>query len=1025
VAVADVMSGPVTPPGGLNPAANPLAGDARGAMRTADNCVIPSRDKMESRRGSDLSSYATSVATQKTAEFYSDTLFVSTSTTLERDGGSSFTNIGSYAAPSGCSMKFVGTQGKEVNGDLYFTTSAGVYSMDSTTATPALSGIPRPGDFLVSPYVSALTQLTGNVNAGWLPKNSAVAYRAILGRKDASGNIKLSAPSGRLVVVNPADVTVAIGGLVRATNVVTATVTSHGFRYNDTVSLTLTGGDVGNFNASNNVVVSQPPTNLTATQFQWNETAANYVNVASVTITSGSKNVLLAVDVPSGIVAGDFVQLYRTFDVSGSGTDPGDECYLAYERVLTSTDISNGYVTITDTTPTAFLQDPLYSNANSGDGEQAANDRPPLAKDICLFDGRVFYVNTTGRHRLHLRLLGVGSGVSGLQTGDLVAINTGVWVAGSTISFTAVTQYNAARNIADTVATLVYDSTYKALGFGWKTYATHDGDNGTGGILVEETGVGGTFSESALSASNPTALYAGSSRAAAWADAMPNVFTVTSGASTHRASNVVTVTTGSSHGFTTGQVVMLARRMALGDAADANFSLGLKTIASTPSGTTFTYAETGSNANLSASTPYYVYATTFKSTADTLPLMYSKPGLPDAVPLLNFIQDIPRGQTVLRAAPLREMLYVFLTNGDIWTVAGSYPYRVEKFDGTATLIAEASLVEHNNRLHCLTTQGVVAVSEGGVEILDEAIKPDLLPLIAAETAAGTLGSIRACSYESEHQYRLYLSTTSSFYVYVYNSLYRRWTRQTDGRSWGVVRRSTNRLYEGHTSLGRFWLERKAFTRSDFADYLGFFDGGTRATSTSITGAATAFAGQAAIGDVLNDNANSYWLVTAVGGTTGNQSITASIDTRYDALGQEVGDYMADNPGAHLYVYRPITNTLSWLHDSEGSPQMEKTWRDLVLHFSRHSVSSSSATFSAIDGSTAGTATIAPAAPTAYSFASAPTLPISRRINVDDNTAYVMTTPQLAPGMTVAECFAVWTLLGYTLEPTEGSERLVT
>lgn len=83
------MKTPVTPPGGINTAVNPFAGDARGAMRQADNCVIPSKDKMEPCRGGTLSSYATSSAPTTIGEFYNDTLFVQHGTKLSRDGGSS------------------------------------------------------------------------------------------------------------------------------------------------------------------------------------------------------------------------------------------------------------------------------------------------------------------------------------------------------------------------------------------------------------------------------------------------------------------------------------------------------------------------------------------------------------------------------------------------------------------------------------------------------------------------------------------------------------------------------------------------------------------------------------------------------------------------------------------------------------------------------------------------------------------------------------------------------------------------
>lgn len=1007
LAVADVMKTPVTPPSGLNTAANPFASDARGAMRQADNCVIPSKDKMEPRRGSDLQNYAMSSAPSTIGEFYNDTLFAQHGTKLSRDTGSAFTELGSYSPPSGASMKFIGGQGKEVNGDLYFTTSAGVYTIDSVSGTPRLAGIQRPS------RVSIL-HTNGNVDAGWCPKDAAVAYRALVGRRDANNNIKLSAPTGRIIAVNPADLTIAIGGLVRNTNVTTATLSAgvtHTFRTGDKLSLTLTGADIANFTASNNVVLS-----VTATTIAWTEVAANYVNVASVAITSGSKSFAPRVLLQSGhVIAGDFVQLFRTADVTGSGSEPGDECYLAYERTLSAADVSNGYVDIADTTPSSFLDTPLYTNDNTGDGQQAANDRPPLAKGLCAFDGRVFLLNTTGRHRLGIRLLGTGSGVSGLQTGDVIAVNARAYIAGT--DFSVYTDSSASQNIDKTVADLSSVFGGDPLVLGVTSTVTHDGDNGTGGVQIEEVALASTFGDNSYAAGSFNAIHAATSRISAFGDRLASLINVTE-ASTTRTTNVVTLTTGTAHGFTTGDVVALC--VSVDSGVDSNFPAGLKTVASTPSATTFTYAETGANATMSS--VYYVYATTYKSIADTLPVMYSKPGLPDAVPLLNFIQDLPRGQTVLGGAALRGSLYVFLANGDIWTISGTYPYRVEKFDGTATLIAEGSLVEHSNRLHCLTTQGVVAISESGVEILDEAIKPDLLPIIAAETLAGTLGSIRACSYESDHQYRLYLSTTSSYAIYVYNSLYRRWTKQSDGRAWGVVRRSTNKLYEGHSTLGRAWVERKTYTRSDHADSLGSltFSAGSGTTATSVP---TAFSGQIAVGDILNSG-SSYWTVTAVTGSVGTQSVTGTRNSDYGDGGVELGAW-AGAGGGTVTIFRAFTSTLQWLHDSHESPHNEKQWRDLVLHFSRHSVSSSTATFRAIEGSSAATGTISATAPQAYSFATAPTLPISKRVNVDDVDTPTQVSPQLAVGMTVAECFAMWTLLGYTLEVEEGTERMVT
>ncbi len=112
-----------------------------------------------------------------------------------------------------------------------------------------------------------------------------------------------------------------------------------------------------------------------------------------------------------------FYQVYRTAVIQAnpltldalSLVDPGDEQYLVIEDFVTTTDITNGFVNITDITPDDFRAGGalLYTNPVSGDGIEQANEKPPFARDICLFKGYTFYANTKTRHRLNLSLLSV------------------------------------------------------------------------------------------------------------------------------------------------------------------------------------------------------------------------------------------------------------------------------------------------------------------------------------------------------------------------------------------------------------------------------------------------------------------------------------------------------------------------------------------------------------------------------------------------------------------------------------------
>lgn len=78
------------------------------------------------------------------------------------------------------------------NKNFYFTTSEGVFKLDSITATPTQSGAPQG--------LSGTGALTGS--SGFMANDTAVAYRIVWGYKDANNNLILGAASDRIIVIN-------------------------------------------------------------------------------------------------------------------------------------------------------------------------------------------------------------------------------------------------------------------------------------------------------------------------------------------------------------------------------------------------------------------------------------------------------------------------------------------------------------------------------------------------------------------------------------------------------------------------------------------------------------------------------------------------------------------------------------------------------------------------------------------------------------------------------------------------------
>jgi hypothetical protein len=172
-------------------------------------------------------------------------------------------------------------------------------------------------------------------------------------------------------------------------------------------------------------------------------------------------------------------------------------------------------------------------------------------------------------------------------------------------------------------------------------------------------------------------------------------------------------------------------------------------------------------------------------------LEYSLPGQPEAWPITNRLLVGTQKTRVQRAVALRDKLYVFLDGAGVWTVSGSAPYyRLDELDSTAVLLARDSVVVHAGRIFALTTQGVVAISDAGVEIVSEDIADQLREYLVF--GAGDNAGAFAVSNEPEDRFELWVTAsptdvfgTAATICFAYNSKLRRWVKWTGSRTCGV------------------------------------------------------------------------------------------------------------------------------------------------------------------------------------------------------------------------------------------------
>lgn len=223
--------------------------------------------------------------------------------------------------------------------------------------------------------------------------------------------------------------------------------------------------------------------------------------------TAGSAStVTLTWYLPSGSqpVAGWFYQIYRTKQtafVSMVAQDPGDEEYLVVQKTLTSSDISNGYITYTDVTPDALLGQTLYTNP-SQQTIAGSNFAPPLAKDITYYQGNMLYANTLTKQQAIINMITTPT------VTDTITIGGVVYTADSsqnvaTGHFKVFSSGTPGENIDNTARSLVrVINGYASNTSYWAIY-TSQYNSLPGQITLQERAIGGIAF--AITSSNGTA----------------------------------------------------------------------------------------------------------------------------------------------------------------------------------------------------------------------------------------------------------------------------------------------------------------------------------------------------------------------------------------------------------------------------------------------------------------------------------------------------------------------------------------
>lgn len=416
---------------GLFVQANSFSAVPDGGFEYCDNITISRDDLVTKRRGLSTfialteTSYLPTTYTWPAPYCYHLVFFDSAPVYFTETRGEDGTFIRSrifYGSETSTTLTAISTgsysfqdvyRSAQASSNLYFASSnLGVGKLTGSTAAATLAGVPSGLDLEVS----------ASSTVGIFTPDNQLAYRIFFGLTDANENRIIGAPSELTTIINSMNTGIAA---TETSLTVTVTHTAHGL---DTLDVVV----VKNADATG-VDGEYSITKIDANSFSF--------VIGSITGTLSEldygvyKTPSLTATLPAGLTSSHFYQVYRSSLSGSDDVSPDEDLQLVIEATLTSTDITNGYITVSDQIDDIFKGAYAMTNPNTGDGILQANEIPPLCQDLAFFSGSMFYANTESKYSVSVDLISVSS--STFAADDTISITDGTTTRTYTAKATA------------------------------------------------------------------------------------------------------------------------------------------------------------------------------------------------------------------------------------------------------------------------------------------------------------------------------------------------------------------------------------------------------------------------------------------------------------------------------------------------------------------------------------------------------------------------------------------------------------
>jgi len=879
-----------------------------GALYRANDVVIDRDSVAASRRGQAL--YATLGEAPEKLFYYSEYLLALYGSTLsyDFDGSGTFTDYSGTFDPPGSGIKI---KSLESNQNFYLATVEGVKKLDSPTGTWQSSG------GIKALYGTATTQ-----SPGFMSNNVQVAYRMVWGYRDANDNEIIGAPSQRLVVTNSSGVTVDV---VTTWNIPAEITTSYFYRIyrsGESAGVSYEPDDEVQKVKEDFVTAAE----ITAGTFSFTDNVPDALRGAYLYTNPSQEGILQSNEPPP------YCQDMTLFRDSSFYFNTRSKHRYSITLVSVGDNSTGGQ---------------FGYQTNDGDIVNTSTTVDALTKKAqVVIQDLTYDADTTGVGGNDINITYTGGATAG---SEVVAVSTNDISCQIEDGVSTATQVKTAIDAVPAAAALV-DITVSGVGANAQNIVAQtfldDGFDTTTlnvGMRVEGTGIPADTYIASITDADTVEITNAATATATNPLEFQDVFRFSAGGAEY-----------SYYGTTANDFANNEFLVALSGTAATNIettALNLVGAINKDTSQTTLYAyyssesnelpgkiyleerSLGGNAFTLTSTNGVSFSPTLDNTGSgnisdndekQNRAMISKPNQPEAVPLLQYLTIGSENYPITRGIALRDSIFVFKPGEGIFRITGTTTnnFTVSIFDSSAQIKGAETAAVLNNQIFCFSDQGVIVVSETGVQIISRPIETTLLE-ISGESYQHFETASFGVAYESDRKYMLFTVTnvedTYATQAFVFNTVTNTWSRWIMDRTCGILNKLDDKIYMGEPTGTAVYKERKNLNRTDYAD---------REFSITISSSS---------GTTVNVNSTTNLEAGDLLKQGALEAIISSVDSATALTVDETQSWSA----AAATVYEAINPDIEWVENTADNPGVLK-------HFSECTVFFQNASFKTID-----------------------------------------------------------------------------